>query len=122
MPRSSRPPADPAAGAGGAADPAATTNAGAADRTAWEPVAPFPPPREPPHRARVDVAVVGGHYGGSLVACCLRACGRTVAVLDAGSHPRFSLSEGWTPAAGRRLRELAERFRLSVAAAAHPVR
>ena len=38
---------------------------------------------------------------------------RQTAPVPAGSHPRFSLAEGWTPAAGRRLRELAGRFRLA---------
>ncbi|MFH5802673.1 hypothetical protein [Alienimonas sp. DA493] len=74
---------------------------------------PFPPDRTPPHRLRCDVAVLGAGFGGSLIACCLRACGRSVALIDPGRLPRFSLGETLTPHAAALLTTLAERFRLN---------
>ena len=72
----------------------------------------FPPPRTAPHRARVDVAIVGGGFAGSLAASCLLAAGRTVAVIERGSHPRFAVGESSTPATNIALRAIADRFDL----------
>ncbi|QDT14396.1 hypothetical protein [Alienimonas californiensis] len=74
---------------------------------------PFPPDRTPPHRLRCDVAVLGAGFGGSLIACCLRACGRSVALIDSGRLPRFALGETLTPYAAALLTALAERYRLN---------
>ena len=67
---------------------------------------------DPPTRVRCDVAILGGGFGGSLAACCLLAAGRSVAVLDRGTHPRFAVGESSTPAAGAALREIGRRFGL----------
>ena len=71
------------------------------------------PQTEPPRRARCDVAILGGGVGGSLAACCLLASGRSVAMIDRGSHPRFAVGESSTPAAGAALRAIGRRFGLA---------
>ncbi|NNJ26488.1 NAD(P)/FAD-dependent oxidoreductase [Alienimonas chondri] len=74
---------------------------------------PFPPDRTPPHHVQCDVAVLGAGFGGSLTACCLRAGGLSVALIDSGRLPRFALGETLTPPAAALLQTLAERFRLA---------
>src|SRR5215469_8146199 len=60
----------------------------------------------------VDVAVIGGGFGGSLTALLLRRIGRTVAIIERGSHPRFALGESATPLADLVLGDLARRYDL----------
>ncbi|HWB09587.1 MAG TPA: FAD-dependent oxidoreductase [Pirellulales bacterium] len=61
---------------------------------------------------QVDVAVIGAGFGGSLTALLLQRLGRTVAVVERGSHPRFALGESATPLADLVLGDLARRFDL----------
>lgn len=60
----------------------------------------------------VDVAVIGGGFGGSLTALLLRRAGRSVAIIERGSHPRFALGESATPLADLVLADLARRYDL----------
>jgi tetracycline 7-halogenase / FADH2 O2-dependent halogenase len=60
----------------------------------------------------VDAAVIGGGFGGSLTALLLRRVGRSVAILERGSHPRFALGESATPLADLVLADLARRYDL----------
>jgi FADH2 O2-dependent halogenase len=60
----------------------------------------------------VDVAVIGGGFGGSLTALLLRQVGRSAAIIERGSHPRFALGESATPLADLVLADLARRYDL----------
>ena len=64
------------------------------------------------NRLNVDVAIIGGGFGGSLTALLLRQVGRTVAIVERGSHPRFALGESATPLADLVLGDLARRYDL----------
>lgn len=55
----------------------------------------------------VDVAVLGGGFGGSLTALLLRKIGLTCCVIERFHHPRFSLGESSTPQADLILDRLA---------------
>jgi tetracycline 7-halogenase / FADH2 O2-dependent halogenase len=59
-----------------------------------------------------DVAVIGGGFGGTLVAMCLAEQGRDVVVLERETHPRFAIGESSTPLANWVLRDLAKRYGL----------
>jgi len=61
---------------------------------------------------RVDVAVLGSGFSGSLTALCLNKIGRTVALLEQGKHPRFAIGESSTPIANMMLRDLASKYDL----------
>jgi tetracycline 7-halogenase / FADH2 O2-dependent halogenase len=63
-------------------------------------------------RLNVDVAVIGAGFGGGLMALLLRRVGRTVAIIERGSHPRFALGESATPLADLVLADLAQRYDL----------
>ena len=54
----------------------------------------------------VDVAIVGGGFGGSLLALVLRRAGLRVALIDRGRHPRFVIGESSTPIANLVLKDL----------------
>ncbi|MBC7815605.1 MAG: tryptophan 7-halogenase [Planctomycetaceae bacterium] len=54
----------------------------------------------------VDVAIVGGGFGGSLLTLVLRQAGLRVALIDRGRHPRFAIGESSTPIANLVLRDL----------------
>lgn len=54
----------------------------------------------------VDVAIVGGGFGGSLLALVLRRAGLRVALIDRGRHPRFAIGESSTPIANLVLKDL----------------
>ena len=60
----------------------------------------------------IDVAVVGSGFAGSLVSLALRRCGRRVAMIERGRHPRFAIGESSTPLANLLLEELADRYEL----------
>jgi FADH2 O2-dependent halogenase len=64
------------------------------------------------NRLQVDVAIIGAGFGGSLTALLLRQLGRTVAIVERGSHPRFALGESATPLADLVLGDLARRYDL----------
>lgn len=60
----------------------------------------------------VDVAIVGGGFGGSLLALVLRRAGLKVALIDRGRHPRFAIGESSTPIANLVLQDLCREYDL----------
>jgi FADH2 O2-dependent halogenase len=62
--------------------------------------------------ARFDVAIVGSGFAGSLTALALRRLGRSVVLVERGSHPRFAVGESSSPLANLLLEELCERYSL----------
>lgn len=60
-----------------------------------------------------DVAIVGSGFAGSLTALLLRALGRSVLLLERGSHPRFAIGESSSPLANLLLESLCQRYGLS---------
>lgn len=60
----------------------------------------------------VDVAIVGGGFGGSLLALVLRRAGLRIALIDRGRHPRFAIGESSTPIANLVLRDLCRDYDL----------
>jgi tetracycline 7-halogenase / FADH2 O2-dependent halogenase len=63
----------------------------------------------PPH---LDIAVLGSGFGGSLIAMIAKQLGRSVVLLERGSHPRFAIGESSTPLANLWLEQLAQRHGL----------
>lgn len=63
-------------------------------------------------RATADVAIVGSGFAGSLTALALRSIGRSVVLLERGSHPRFAIGESTTPLANLLLEQLCDRYGL----------
>ena len=61
---------------------------------------------------RVDVAIIGSGFAGSLTALALRRRGRSVALVERGRHPRFAIGESSTPLANLLLEELAATYDL----------
>ncbi len=61
----------------------------------------------------VDVAIVGGGFGGSLLALVLRRAGLGVVLIDRGTHPRFAIGESSTPIANLVLRDLCREYDLT---------
>ncbi len=59
-----------------------------------------------------DVVVLGAGFGGSLTALLLERIGLNVALIDRGTHPRFSIGESSTPIAGYLLQSLSENYDL----------
>lgn len=59
-----------------------------------------------------DVAVLGSGFGGSLAALLARRAGRSVVLIERGSHPRFAIGESSSPIANLLLEELADRYDL----------
>ena len=45
---------------------------------------------------RAEIAVVGGGFGGALMAMVARQMGRTVVLIERGTHPRFAIGESST--------------------------
>jgi FADH2 O2-dependent halogenase len=60
-----------------------------------------------------DVAVVGSGFAGSLLATVCRRLGRSVVLIERGSHPRFAIGESSAPLANLLLEELCDRYGLS---------
>jgi FADH2 O2-dependent halogenase len=63
-------------------------------------------------RERVDVAVLGAGFAGTLMAIILHRIGRKVVLLERGAHPRFSLGESSTPLANLALEEISRDYDL----------
>jgi FADH2 O2-dependent halogenase len=61
---------------------------------------------------QVDVAVIGGGFGGSLMTILLDRIGLQTALVEQGSHPRFAIGESSTPVADLVLRDLAADYDL----------
>ncbi len=61
---------------------------------------------------RVDIAIIGSGFGGSLLAMIARRLGRSVVLVEKGKHPRFAIGESSTPLANLLLDELARKYDL----------
>lgn len=59
-----------------------------------------------------DLAIVGSAFGGSLLASIARKLGRSVVLIERGSHPRFAIGESSTPLTNLFLEQLADRYDL----------
>ena len=57
---------------------------------------------------RADIAIVGGGFGGALMAMVARRLGRSVVLFERGTHPRFVIGESSTPLANLFLQQIAE--------------
>ncbi len=63
--------------------------------------------------APFDVVVLGSGFAGSLLGAILASCGRSVAVIDRGTHPRFTIGESSTPTADLLLSKLTRQYGLA---------
>lgn len=59
-----------------------------------------------------DLGIVGSGFAGSLLAMIARQLGRSVVLLERGSHPRMVIGESSTPLSNLLLAELATRYNL----------
>jgi tetracycline 7-halogenase / FADH2 O2-dependent halogenase len=59
-----------------------------------------------------DVAIVGSGFAGSLLALICRRLGRSVVLVEKGTHPRFAIGESSSPLANLLLEELSDRYGL----------
>ena len=59
-----------------------------------------------------DLAILGSGFGGSLLAMAARRLGKSVLLLERGSHPRFAIGESTSPLANLLLEELATEYDL----------
>ncbi len=62
--------------------------------------------------AEFDIAVIGSGYSGSLMAMVARRLGRSVVMVERGTHPRVVIGESSTPLSNLLLEELADRYDL----------
>ncbi|MGB7602431.1 MAG: FAD-dependent oxidoreductase, partial [Candidatus Sulfotelmatobacter sp.] len=62
--------------------------------------------------AQYDIAVVGSGFAGSLLAMIARRLGRSVVLIEKGTHPRVVIGESSTPLANLLLEELCVRYDL----------
>jgi len=61
---------------------------------------------------KVDIAIIGAGFAGSILASILARAGCRVALIDATHHPRFAIGESSTPIADMILRRLATLYQL----------
>jgi FADH2 O2-dependent halogenase len=61
---------------------------------------------------RFDVAILGSGFAGSLTALALSRLGRSVVLIERGTHPRFAIGESSSPLANLLLEELCDRYSL----------
>ena len=61
---------------------------------------------------QADIVVLGGGFGGALIAMVARQLGRSVILIERGTHPRFAIGESSTPLANLFLQQIAEEYRL----------
>ena len=73
-------------------------------------------------RERADVAILGAGFAGSVLAMVLRRLGRSVLLIERGSHPRFAVGESSTPLANLVLESLADELRPAAAGPAGGIR
>ncbi|MGD0366608.1 MAG: tryptophan 7-halogenase [Acidobacteriaceae bacterium] len=59
-----------------------------------------------------DIAIVGSGFAGSLLAMIARRLGRSVVLIERGTHPRVVIGESSTPLSNLLLEELTERYDL----------
>ena len=59
-----------------------------------------------------DFVIVGAGFGGSILSMILRRLGKTVLLVEQGSHPRFAIGESSTPFANLLLERIAEDYDL----------
>ena len=59
-----------------------------------------------------DIAVIGSGFAGSLLAMIAKRLGRSVILIEKGSHPRAVIGESSTPLSNLLLEELATRYGL----------
>ncbi|MBB6053777.1 NAD(P)/FAD-dependent oxidoreductase [Armatimonas rosea] len=59
-----------------------------------------------------DLAIVGSGFGGSLLAMVARRLGKSVLLLERGSHPRFAIGESTSPLMNLLIEELAHTYDL----------
>jgi tetracycline 7-halogenase / FADH2 O2-dependent halogenase len=59
-----------------------------------------------------DFVVIGSGFGGSIMSMVLRRLGKSVLLLERGSHPRFAIGESSTPFANLLLERLADEYDL----------
>jgi len=62
---------------------------------------------------RADIAIIGAGFGGSLMAMVARRLGRSVMLIERGTHPRFAIGESTTPLTNLLLQQLAEEYDLA---------
>jgi FADH2 O2-dependent halogenase len=62
--------------------------------------------------ASFDVAVIGSGFAGSLAALLARRAGRSVILVERGSHPRFAIGESSSPLANLLLEGLCDKYDL----------
>jgi len=60
-----------------------------------------------------DLAVIGSGFAGSLVSLVARRIGRSVMLLERGTHPRFAIGESSSPLANILLETLSDRYGLT---------
>src|SRR5687768_1896818 len=60
----------------------------------------------------VEVAIIGSGFSGSLTALLLSRIGRSCALVDRASHPRFAIGESSTPNADLALLAIAREYDL----------
>ena len=59
---------------------------------------------------RADIVIIGAGFGGSLMAMVAKRLGRSVILIERGTHPRFAIGESTTPLANLLLQQLAEDY------------
>ena len=59
-----------------------------------------------------DIAIVGSGFGGSLFAMIARRLGRSVIIIERGTHPRFAIGESTSPLANLLIEQIARRYDL----------
>ncbi|WP_282700277.1 tryptophan 7-halogenase [Streptomyces sp. CC219B] len=57
-----------------------------------------------------DVAIIGSGVAGSILAACLARQGADVVLIDAGTHPKFTIGESTIPFTSMMMRLMAERY------------
>lgn len=65
-----------------------------------------------PVNKQYDIVVIGSGFGGSLLAMIACRAGRSVLILEKGTHPRFAIGESSTPLSNLLLEEVADCYDL----------